>query len=139
MEAQAGAGGNQARTLFGHPPGLTVVCTTQMWAKFSFFGLQALLVYYMTKQLGFAQPKSSLIYGAYDAAAFFSPFFGELIADRWLGRTASVIAGGGGLDDDGRPFRDGVRDYPQSVSLVLTPDRRKVRLLMGFEVIIRRP
>jgi POT family proton-dependent oligopeptide transporter len=65
-----------------------------MWAEFSFFGLQALLVYYMTKQLGFAQAKSSLIYGAYGAAAFFSPFFGGLIADRWLGRTKSVILGG---------------------------------------------
>ena len=65
-----------------------------MWAEFSFFGLQALLVYYMTKQLGFAQARSSLIYGAYGAAAFFSPFFGGLIADRWLGRTASVIVGG---------------------------------------------
>jgi proton-dependent oligopeptide transporter, POT family len=82
-----------ARTLFGHPPGLTVLFTTQMWAEFSFYGLQALLVYYMTKHLGFSQAKSSLIYGAYGAAAFFSPFFGGLIADRWLGRTASVIIG----------------------------------------------
>jgi len=82
------------KTLFGHPPGLTVLFTTQMWAEFSFFGLQALLVYYMTKQLGFPQAKSSLIYGAYGAAAFFSPFFGGLIADKWLGRTPSVIAGG---------------------------------------------
>jgi POT family proton-dependent oligopeptide transporter len=65
-----------------------------MWAEFSFFGLQALLVYYMTKQLGFAQAKSSLIYGAYGGAAFFSPFFGGLIADKWLGRTPSVIIGG---------------------------------------------
>jgi POT family proton-dependent oligopeptide transporter len=65
-----------------------------MWAEFSFFGLQALLVYYMTKHLDFPQAQSSLIYGAYGAAAFFSPFFGGLIADRWLGRTASVIVGG---------------------------------------------
>ena len=82
-----------ARTLFGHPPGLTMLFTPQMWAEFSFFGLQALLVYYMTKQLGFPQAKSSLIYGAYGAAAFFSPFFGGMIADRWLGRTPSVIIG----------------------------------------------
>jgi POT family proton-dependent oligopeptide transporter len=86
--------GRPARNLFGHPPGLTVLFLTQMWAEFSFFGLQALLVYYMTKHLGFAQTKSSLIYGMYGAAAFFSPFFGGLIADRWLGRTASVIIGG---------------------------------------------
>jgi POT family proton-dependent oligopeptide transporter len=82
-----------ARTLFGHPPGLTVLFTTQMWAEFSFFGLQALLVYYMTKELGFSQAKSSMIYGVYGAAAFFSPFFGGLIADRWLGRTRSVVIG----------------------------------------------
>jgi POT family proton-dependent oligopeptide transporter len=93
--AQASPEANRAaRTLFGHPPGLTVLFMTQMWAEFSFFGLQALLVYYMTKQLGFPQAKSSLIYGAYGAAAFFSPFFGGLIADRWLGRTPSVIIGG---------------------------------------------
>jgi POT family proton-dependent oligopeptide transporter len=86
--------GTPARTIFGHPPGLTVLFMTQMWAEFSFYGLQALLVYYMTKHLGFSQAKSSLIYGAYGAAAFFSPFFGGLIADRWLGRTLSVILGG---------------------------------------------
>ena len=81
------------RTLFGHPPGLTVLFTTQMWAEFSFFGLQAMLVYYMTKELGFSQARSSLIYGAYGAAAFFSPFFGGMIADQWLGRTKSVVIG----------------------------------------------
>jgi proton-dependent oligopeptide transporter, POT family len=86
-------GAQPARTLFGHPPGLTVLFTTQMWAEFSFFGLQALLVYYMTKELGFSQAKSSMIYGVYGAAAFFSPFFGGLIADRWLGRTPSVVIG----------------------------------------------
>jgi POT family proton-dependent oligopeptide transporter len=95
--ASAGVSADGVRrgpTLFGHPAGLTVLFTTQMWAEFSFFGLQALLVYYMTKQLGFPQAKSSLIYGAYGAAAFFSPFFGGIIADRWLGRTWSVIIGG---------------------------------------------
>jgi len=81
------------RTLFGHPPGLTVLFLTQMWAEFSYFGLQALLVYYMTQQLGFSQARSSIIYGAYGAAAFFSPFLGGIIADRWFGRTRSVTIG----------------------------------------------
>ena len=79
---------------FGHPPGLTVLFLTQMWAEFSYFGLQALLVYYMTERLGFSQARSSLIYGVYGAAAFLSPFFGGIISDRWLGRTRSVLAGG---------------------------------------------
>lgn len=83
------------RTLFGHPRGLTSLFLTQMWAEFSYFGLQALLVYYMTRHLHFSQGQSSLIYGLYGAAAFFSPFFGGIIADRWLGRTRSVVLGGG--------------------------------------------
>lgn len=91
----AQAGGAPAEpTLFGHPRGLTVLFLTQMWAEFSYFGLQAMLVYYMTGDLGFSQAKSSLVYGTYGAMAFFSPFFGGIIADRWLGRTRSVIAGG---------------------------------------------
>lgn len=94
MTAESNPERRAGRTLFGHPPGLTVLFTTQMWAEFSFFGLQALLVYYMTRQLGFSQARSSLVYGAYGAAAFFSPFLGGLISDRWLGRTRSVIAGG---------------------------------------------
>jgi POT family proton-dependent oligopeptide transporter len=82
------------RSLFGHPPGLTILFLTQMWAEFSYFGLQALLVYYMTGQLHFSQYKSSMIFGVYGGAAFFSPFFGGMIADKWLGRTRSVVAGG---------------------------------------------
>ena len=82
------------RQPFGHPPGMTVLFMTQMWAEFSYFGLQALLVYYMTQHLGFPQAKSSMIYGIYGAAAFFSPFFGGIIADRWLGRRRSVVIGG---------------------------------------------
>ncbi|WP_240320838.1 peptide MFS transporter [Sphingomonas crusticola] len=82
------------KRLFGHPPGLTILFLTDMWAEFSYFGLQALLVYYMTSQLGFSQGKSSLIYGIYGGAAFFSPFFGGIIADKWLGRTRSVVIGG---------------------------------------------
>jgi POT family proton-dependent oligopeptide transporter len=90
----AGSAARKPKSLFGHPPGLTILFLTQMWAEFSYFGLQALLVYYMTGQLGFSQAKSSLIYGIYGAAAFFSPFFGGIIADKWLGRTRSVVIGG---------------------------------------------
>ena len=88
------AAADGGRTLFGHPRGLAVLFLTQTWAEFSYFGLQAMLVYYMTGDLGFSQAKSSLIYGTYGAAAFLSPFFGGIIADRWLGRTKCVIAGG---------------------------------------------
>lgn len=79
---------------FGHPPGLTVLFLTQTWAEFSYFGLQGLLVLYMTQQLGLPQAHASVIFGLYGACAFFSPFIGGIIADRWLGNRASVIIGG---------------------------------------------
>ncbi len=88
------ASGIATRNLFGHPPGLTVLFLTQMWAEFSWYGLQAMLVYYMTGELGFSQVRSSLIFGIYGGAAFFTPFLGGIVADRWLGRTRSVVLGG---------------------------------------------
>jgi POT family proton-dependent oligopeptide transporter len=82
------------RDLFGHPPGLTILFLTQTWAEFSYFGLQGLLVLYMTQRLELPQAHASIIFGTYAACAFFSPFFGGIIADRWLGRTKSVVIGG---------------------------------------------
>jgi proton-dependent oligopeptide transporter, POT family len=79
---------------FGHPPGLTILFLTEMWEKFSYFGMRALLVYYMTKALAFPQADASLIYGSYTAIAYFTPIFGGLIADRYLGRRRAVILGG---------------------------------------------
>jgi proton-dependent oligopeptide transporter, POT family len=77
-----------------HPTGLYVLFFSETWAHFSFFGMQAMLVYYMTKHLLFAQPAASAIYGLYTAAAYFTPFFGGMLADRVLGQRWSVIAGG---------------------------------------------
>lgn len=82
------------KDVFGHPPGLTVLFLTQTWAEFSYFGLQAMLVLYMTQQLDLPQAQASIIYGIYTACAFFSPFIGGIIADRWLGKTTSVVIGG---------------------------------------------
>jgi POT family proton-dependent oligopeptide transporter len=79
---------------FGHPRGLTILFLTEMWEKFSFFGMRALLVYYMIKQLAIPQGKASLIYGGYAAFAYFTPILGGLIADRMLGRRRAVIIGG---------------------------------------------
>ena len=61
---------------------------------FSYYGMRTLLVYYMTKQLLFAQEQASLIYGIYTAMAYFTPILGGAIADRWLGKRRAVIIGG---------------------------------------------
>jgi POT family proton-dependent oligopeptide transporter len=82
------------KTWFGQPRGLTILFLTNMWEFFSYYGMRTLLVYYMTKQLLFAQEKSSFIYGTYTAMAYFTPILGGAIADRWLGKRRAVIIGG---------------------------------------------
>ena len=82
------------KTWFGQPRGLTILFLTNMWELFSYYGMRTLLVYYMTKQLMFAQEKSSFIYGTYTAMAYFTPILGGAIADRWLGKRRAVIIGG---------------------------------------------
>ncbi|HEV7123246.1 MAG TPA: peptide MFS transporter [Rhodanobacter sp.] len=79
---------------FGHPRGLTVLFLTEMWEMFSFFGMRAILVYYMTKHLDMDQEYASLVYGAYAAFVYFTPVFGGMIADRWLGKARAVVIGG---------------------------------------------
>ena len=90
-----GAAGDPLQTTwFGHPPGLTILFLTEMWEKFSYFGMRALLVYYMTKALAMTQEDASWVYGGYTAFAYFTPILGGLIADRYLGRRRAVILGG---------------------------------------------
>ncbi|GMM92580.1 peptide MFS transporter [Qipengyuania sp. MTN3-11] len=81
-------------TWFGQPRGLTVLFLTNMWEQFSYYGMRALLVYYMTLELLIEQGMSSFIYGTYTAMAYFTPIFGGIIADRWLGKRRAVIIGG---------------------------------------------
>ncbi len=81
------------KTWFGQPRGLTILFLTNMWEQFSYFGMRALLIYYMTKELLINQQTSSFIYGSYTAFAYFTPIIGGAIADRWLGKRKAVIIG----------------------------------------------
>ena len=82
-----------AKTWFGQPRGLVILSLTNAWEQFSYFGMRAMLVYYMTRQLMIGQEHSSLIYGAYTSLAYFTPIVGGVIADRWLGKRRAVIIG----------------------------------------------
>ena len=93
-DAGAAPAGSRERTFLGHPTGLTVLFLTETWAHFSYFGMQALLVYYMTKQLAFSQPNASALYGAYGAFAYLTPLLGGWLADRFLGQRNAVLVGG---------------------------------------------
>jgi POT family proton-dependent oligopeptide transporter len=104
--------------LFGHPRGLTFLFATEMWERFSYYGMRALLVLYMVKYLlepqragaviGLApfrhaleavfgplapQPFASQIYGFYTGLVYLTPIFGGLLADRVLGQRRTVILG----------------------------------------------
>ncbi len=83
-----------ADTLWGHPKGLYVLFFTEMWERFSYYGMRTLLIYYMIKQLMFSQADASHIYGMYTGLVYFTPFFGGLLADRVLGQRKTVMIGG---------------------------------------------
>ncbi len=85
----------QGATLGGHPTGLFALFFAEMWERFSYYGMRALLVFYIMKGfLGLGDTDAYKIYGAYTALVYMTPFFGGLIADRLIGPRRAVIAGG---------------------------------------------
>jgi len=109
------------KTILGHPAGLFVLFFTEMWERFSYYGMRALLVLYMVDYLikgaqqgtfqvaGFGglqraieaafgplavQPLASQIYGLYTAFVYFTPLFGGILADRFIGQRKAVVLGG---------------------------------------------
>ena len=105
-------------TILDHPPGLYYLTFTEMWERFSYYGMTALLVLYMVDQLqlpghvgqvaGFAQLRTALqslagplsdralasqIFGLYSGLVYFTPLLGGLIADRWIGQRNAVVIG----------------------------------------------
>ena len=83
----------QPRRWFGHPPGLTILFLTEMWEVFSLYGMRAILVLYLTTDLGLSPVRASLVFGFYAASTYFTPLFGALVATRWLGQRRSVLIG----------------------------------------------
>jgi POT family proton-dependent oligopeptide transporter len=77
-----------------HPRGLFVLFYAEMWERFSYYGMRALLVLYLTKHWLFDDSKANLIYGAYGALVYITPVLGGIIADRWLGQRKAVLFGG---------------------------------------------
>jgi proton-dependent oligopeptide transporter, POT family len=82
-------------TLFGHPTGLYTLFFAEMWERFSFYGMRALLTLYLVKGfLGYNDGDAYTIYGAYTALIYMMPFFGGMLADRLLGARRAIIFGG---------------------------------------------
>ena len=84
---------SSSRTFFGHPPGLFVLFFAEMWERFSYYGMRALLVFYLTKHWLFSDEKAGVIYGAYTALVYITPVLGGYLADRYLGQRKAVLFG----------------------------------------------
>lgn len=80
--------------LFGHPKGLLYLFFAELWERFSFYGMRALLVLYMTKQLLFSDAMAFGVYAAYMSLVYVTPMLGGIIADKILGYRKSIMLGG---------------------------------------------
>jgi POT family proton-dependent oligopeptide transporter len=101
----------------GHPKGLYVCFLTEMWERFAFYGMKALLMLYLVKHHGFADADGFLLLGTYAGLAYALPLLGGMLADRYLGMRKAVLFGGGllvlgqlGMAWTGTPAEGGVRD-----------------------------
>ena len=78
----------------GHPKGLYMLFFAEMWERFSYYGMRALLIFYLTQHWLFNDSKSNLIYGAYTSLVYITPVLGGYLADRYLGQRRAVLFGG---------------------------------------------
>ena len=77
----------------GHPKGLFVLFFAEMWERFSYYGMRALLIFYLTQHWMFSDERASVIYGGYTALVYIAPVLGGYLADRYLGQRKAVAFG----------------------------------------------
>jgi POT family proton-dependent oligopeptide transporter len=93
MTIQTLPDGDSAGTFLGHPKGLFVLFFAEMWERFSYYGMRALLIFYLTKWWLFDDARANLIYGAYTSLVYITPMLGGYLADRYLGQRKAVQFG----------------------------------------------
>ncbi len=81
-------------TLLGHPKGLFILFFAEMWERFSYYGMRALLVLYLTKHFLMSDGESGMVYGAYTSLVYITPVIGGYLADHYLGQRKAVLFGG---------------------------------------------
>tara|TARA_B110000858_G_scaffold194350_1_gene248599 strand:- start:3395 stop:4954 length:1560 start_codon:yes stop_codon:yes gene_type:complete len=81
------------KEFLGHPRGLVICFLTEMWERFSYYGMRALLIFYLTKHFLFSDQSASSIYAAYISLVYITPVIGGVVADRYLGPVKAVILG----------------------------------------------
>ncbi len=92
-QAAATPPAKQQATFLGHPIGLYILFFTEMWERFSYYGMRGLLVLYMVKFFRYEQKEASSIYKIYTSLVYVTPILGGYLADRYLGNKRAVIIG----------------------------------------------
>ena len=77
----------------GHPKGLYMLFTVEMWERFGYYGMRAILMFYMLKYLGFSTEKAGSIYGWFTGLVYLTPLAGGYIADHYLGQRKCIVIG----------------------------------------------
>lgn len=80
--------------MFGHPAGLFLLFTVEMWERFSYYGMRAIFTLFMIKALMFDKALASDIYGSYTGLVYLTPLLGGYLSDRYLGNRRSILLGG---------------------------------------------
>ena len=80
-------------TILGHPRGLVILFFTEMWERFSYYGMRALLIFYLTQHFLFSDERSTVMYGAYTALVYVMTIIGGTLADQYLGSRKAVTFG----------------------------------------------
>src|SRR5437667_4609054 len=81
-------------TTEGHPAALPTIFFTEMWERFSYYGMRALLVLYLVNALGYRRADALVLYGMYTGLVYLSPLAGGYLADRYLGHRKAILIGG---------------------------------------------
>ncbi|MGI9495263.1 MAG: peptide MFS transporter [Mariniblastus sp.] len=81
------------KRFFGHPMGLAVLFFAEMWERFSYYGMRALLMFYLVKHWLFSDGDSAVLYGAYTSLVYITPVLGGYLADKFLGQRKAVVFG----------------------------------------------
>jgi len=85
---------SQNQSTSGHPKGLYVLFATEMWERFNFYGMRAVLTLFIINALMISEEESSIIYGGFLGLCYLTPMLGGFISDRWLGNRYCIMIGG---------------------------------------------
>lgn len=92
-QTSAPLGGSTDTSFFGHPRGLAILFLTEMWERFSYYGMRGLLMLYLTQHFLFSDERSAVMYGAYTALVYVMTIIGGSLADKYLGQRKAVTFG----------------------------------------------